>query len=316
MNCSLERLYFLLGVKRQRFFDIRKRDNKIFEIEQQLHYLIHNVRHDHPEMGVREMYFKMKPAGMGRDAFESFCSKQGYMCQRKKNFTRTTDSSGVERFPNQMAEMQHLVDSPNQLWQSDIFYIEIGDRFNYVTLIQDAFIKVILGHSASISLTTEATTLPALKMAIKKSKNYGLKGLVLHSDGGGQYYDKEFLKLTGRHRIINSMCEYPWDNGMAESLNNVIKNKYLKHRNIKSLNELQQELDRTVLLYNSEKPHSSLKRKTPLEFEKYWLNLVCQKNATETESFDAEIGCMGHRTPFIRAKKNAQDQDVISTGMS
>jgi transposase InsO family protein len=272
-------------------------------MEQQLHYLIHNIRKDHPEMGVREIYFKMKPEGIGRDAFESFCSKQGYMCQRKKNFTRTTDSRGVERFPNQMAEMQHLVDSPNQLWQSDIFYIEIGDRFNYVTLIQDAFIKVILGHSASISLTTEATTLPALKMAIKRNKNYGLKGLVLHSDGGGQYYDKEFLKLTGRHKIINSMCEYPWDNGMAESLNNVIKNRYLKHRNIKSLNELQLELDRTVLLYNSEKPHSSLKRKTPLEFEKYWLNLLCQKNATETESFDAEIGCMGHRTPFIRAKK-------------
>src|SRR5690606_21166498 len=81
-------------------------------MEQQLHYLIHNIRKDHPEMGVREIYFKMKPEGIGRDAFESFCSKQGYMCQRKKNFTRTTDSRGVERFPNQMAEMQHLVDSP------------------------------------------------------------------------------------------------------------------------------------------------------------------------------------------------------------
>ncbi len=47
--------------------------------------------------------------------------------------------------------------------------------------------------------------------------------LIFHSDGGGQYYDKEFLKLTKHCAIQNSMCEYPWENGKAERINGVKK---------------------------------------------------------------------------------------------
>lgn len=263
-------------------------------------------------MGVRKIYFKIGLIEMGRDAFEMFCRKEGYMRKRIRNYTKTTDSSGVERFPNHMAEMKGLIDSPNQLWQSDIFYMDIGNRFCYITLIQDAFSKIIVGHSASDSLTTEATTLVALRMAIKRNQKYDLKGLVFHSDGGGQYYDKEFLKLTAKHNIINSMCEYPWENGMAESLNNVIKNKYLIHRSITCLEELKLELDRTVLLYNQDKPHSSLQRKTPSAFEKIWLSLKGQEYAKVTESFDAKVLMNDGSNNLHQSQKYAQDLDVIS----
>lgn len=277
-----------------------------------MHLVIAQTRKNHPDMGVREIYFKMRPSGIGRDAFEIFCRKHGYMRKTLRNYTKTTDSSGVERFPNHMAAIKDFIDSPNQLWQSDICYIEIGNRFFYITLIQEAFLKIIVGHSASDCLSTEATTLVALRMAIKRNRKYGLKGLVFHSDGGGQYYDKEFLKLTGKHTIINSMCEYPWENGMAESLNNVIKNKYLIYRNISSLEELQLELDRTVSMYNQDKPHSSLQRKTPLEFEKLWLSLKGQKYAKVTESFDAKVLMNEVLSHVHQSQKYAQDLDVIS----
>lgn len=274
--------------------------------------MIAKTRKYHPDMGVREIYFKIGPIGIGRDAFEKFCRKQGYMRKRRRNHTRTTDSSGINRFPNHMAEIKDRIDRPNQLWQSDIFYIEICGRFYYITLIQDAFLKIIVGFSASDSLITEATTLAALRMAIKRNRKYNLKGLVFHSDGGGQYYDKEFLKLTARHTIINSMCEYPWENGMAESLNNVIKNKYLIHRNITCLEELKLELDRTVSLYNQDKPHSSLQRKTPSAYEKIWLSLKGQKNVKVTESFDAKVLMNEASSNVHQSQKNAQDLDVIS----
>ena len=64
------------------------------------------------------------------------------------------------------------------------------------------------------------------------------------------------------------MCEYPWDNGKVERLNGVIKNNYLIHRDINSFEELKKEVARTVLLYNQEKPHIELQRKSPNEFEK------------------------------------------------
>ena len=69
------------------------------------------------------------------------------------------------------------------------------------------------------------------------------------------------------------MCEYPWDNGKAERINGVIKNNYLIHRSIKTFDELKQEVDRSVKLYNYEKPHIGLKRKTPITFENEILSL-------------------------------------------
>ena len=104
-------------------------------------------------------------------------------------------------------------------------------------------------------------------MALKLREGLDLTGLIIHSDGGGQYYEKDFLQLTGKNKLENSMCEYAWENGKAERINGVIKNNYLIHRNIKTFEALQKEVDRSVKLYNFEKPHIGLQRKTPVNFE-------------------------------------------------
>ena len=83
------------------------------------------------------------------------------------------------------------------------------------------------------------------------------------------------------------MCQYPWENGKAERINGVIKNNYLIHRNINSYEQLQIEVDRSVLLYNSEKPHIKLQRKSPNQFEKEYLcmnNFIENTNDDSTES--------------------------------
>jgi transposase InsO family protein len=257
-------------MSKQAFHQKMDRRLKISSEQKQLILLIYQIREDHPTMGIRDMYYKLRPQSMGRDAFEEFCREEGMTANRVKNWRKTTDSTGVVRFDNLLATM-HLT-AINQAWQSDITYFEINGRFYYITFVIDSFSRRVLGYSVSKRLTTEQTTLLALAMAISLRDNEGIAviGVVFHSDGGGQYYDKEFLKLTGNKGIVNSMCEYPWENGKAERLNGVIKNNYLIHRNINSFEELKYEVDRTVLLYNNEKPHIELKRKTPYEFEKHY----------------------------------------------
>jgi transposase InsO family protein len=105
-------------------------------------------------------------------------------------------------------------------------------------------------------------------MAVRCRKGVDLNGTIFHSDGGGQYYDKEFLKQTQRLGLVNSMCEYPWENGKAERINGVIKNNYLIHRSIDSFSGLVKEVDRSVQRYNEKKPHKALNRVSPLTFEK------------------------------------------------
>lgn len=255
------------------------------EIEAYLYKLVIDIRKDHPTMSCRSMYYKINPEQIGRDKFEYLCQVWGLVSLQKPCYIRTTDSSGVVRFENLISNL--VLTNINQLFSSDITYFEINEKFYYITFILDCYSRRIIGQSVSKRLTTEQTTLPALLMAIKTRKNEILEGVIFHSDGGGQYYDKEFLKLTGKYKMKNSMCEYAWENGKAERVNGVIKNNYLKHYRINSFEQLVKSVDQAVTLYNSEKPHKALKYMSPIEFEKSRIIAIGKQTLTMTESLDA-----------------------------
>lgn len=281
----MNKLYDSIGITKQAFHNKLDRMMRKRSEEQQLLKLVYEIRNDHPTMGLRDMYYKLSPQSIGRDAFESMCKSDGLSVKKYKNWRLTTDSSGVIRFDNLL--INTTINRINQVYQSDITYFDICGRFHYITFVEDCFSRRILGYSVSLGLTTEETTLPALRMSIKirTQERMDLNGVIFHSDGGGQYYDKEFLKLTSAQGIQNSMCEYPWENGKVERLNGVIKNNYLIHRGINSFDQLQKEVDRTVSLYNNEKPHIRLGRKTPIQYEIDYLRNEQQpfgeKSATE-----------------------------------
>ena len=271
--------------------------------------LVHQIRSDHPTMSCRAMYYKLRPLPLGRDNFEQLCKAHGYGREPLKSSQRTTNSNGVVRFDNLLASL--TLTAPNQAWSSDITYFEIRKKFYYITFILDCYSRVILGYKASTKLETADTTLPALLMAIETRKGVIPKGLVLHSDGGGQYYAKVFLKLTDKHHMKNSMCEFAYENGKAERINGIIKNNYLKFYKIESFTALQKSLDRAVRLYNDEKPHKSLKYETPSEYEKKWILLQQQTKPTMTESLDAKPKCERASSPFTFKQTKPLTPDVF-----
>lgn len=268
LTYSLNKLYQSIGLSKQAFHQRMDRYLQERSIEEQILMFVYRVREDHPTMGLRDIYFKITPIGMGRDRFEILCKQSGLMVERTHNWQRTTDSSGVIRFDNLLIGL--VINKPNQVWQSDITYFELNGRFYYITFIIDAFTRVIVGHAVSQRLKTEQTTLPALRKAIKSRIDLRLSihALIFHSDGGGQYYDKDFLELTKKHKIINSMCQYPWENGKAERINGIIKNNYLIHRFIHSSNSYKKRLtevyyftiQRNLIVSYKEKVQISLKK--------------------------------------------------------
>jgi putative transposase len=243
-----------------------KRRKYQFEEQEQLIPLINEIRRDHPRMSARDIYLKLQPNFMGRDQFERFCMDSGYRIKRLKNFRVTTNSLGVTRFPNMIKDLE--VTRVNQVFVSDITYFDIGSDTYYLTLIMDLYNREIVGWSVSDNLRTETTTLPALLMLIILRGKVNLKGSIIHSDGGGQYYCNEFKALTKSLEMINSMTEEKvYENSHAERLNGVIKNNYLYPygpTNIKSLKKL---LNKAVYMYNTGKPHKALGKLTPKEFK-------------------------------------------------
>lgn len=262
-----------------------------YEVEAYVIQLVSQIRQDHPTMSCRAMFYKLKPPQMGRDKFEALCYRFGFMSERMKNPYRTTDSSGVVRFDNLLVGL--ILTHTDQAYCSDITYFEVGARFYYITFVIDCYSRVILGHSVSNTLSTEQTTLTALTMAVRSRGGKVAPGIIFHSDGGGQYYDKSFLAYTKAQGMRNSMCEVAYENGKAERINGVIKNNYLRYYQIKTFAELTKCVDRSVRLYNGEKPHKALNYRTPLEFEKQQLLLSQQTEPKMTESLEANSDFRG-----------------------
>lgn len=206
------------------------------------------------------MYCLLRPETMGRDRFERFCFENGFKVSQRRNPHRTTNSLGVTRFENHLSGRE--LTGPNQCWVSDITYYRIQDNVYYLTFIMDLYSHQIMGYKASERLLCDQTTLPALKMAIKYG-NASLSGLILHSDGGGQYFAKDFLAITQKESIINSMAESVFENPHAERINGIIKNEYLIGYRPSTFIELQKMLKKAVLMYNNYRPHYSLKKLTP-----------------------------------------------------
>lgn len=236
------------------------------EEQEQLIPLINEVRQDHPRMSARDIYLKLQPSCMGRDQFERFCMDSGYRIKKLKNYRVTTNSLGVTRFPNKIKDIKFT--RVNQVFVSDITYFDIGNDTYYLTFIMDLYNREIVGWSASDNLRTESTTLPALHRVIKERGRANLNGSILHSDGGGQYYCKEFKKLTKEMEMVNSMTEEKvYENSHAERLNGIIKNNYLYPYGPTSLTTLKRLLDKAVLMYNTGKPHKALGKLTPIMYK-------------------------------------------------
>jgi len=222
------------------------------------------IRDDHPRMAAREIYYMLAPGWIGRDRFIGWLNQEGFKVRQLRNFIKTTNSLGVTRFANLIDGIE--LTGVNHVWVSDITYYQLGPKVYYITLIMDLYSRYIVGYKLSKTLRTIDTTIPALKKAIKARKGQ-CKGLIFHSDGGGQYYSKEFRRLTERCSMKNSMGKSVYENPHIERLHNTLKNDYLKPKHPRNYADLENKLKLNVALYNDKRPHKSLGRRTPLQME-------------------------------------------------
>jgi len=274
-------IYRTLGLSKQAFH--QRLDHYLHQLDeqQQLIPVIQQIRNDHPSLSAREMYFMINPSCMGRDRFEAFCFENGFKVEVKRSFRRTTNSLGVTRFDNLVTGCE--VNTINQVWVSDITYYELEGECYYLTFVMDLYSRYIVGYSVSRTLFTEDTTVPALRLALRQRTISS--GLIFHSDGGGQYYSKQFLALTRLHGIRNSMGKNVWENPNAERINGTIKNGYVKHYNPQNYPDLIAKVKRAATNYNL-RPHSMLKRKSPTTFEELINNSTKEKKNQKKKSYN------------------------------
>ena len=257
----------MVGISKQAVWEYFNRQQAELHMIDQLIRQINDRRRKHPGEGLEKLYWQINPEGMGRDKFCQIFQQLGYGLARLKNRMRTTIPAH-KVFQNLIEGV--AVARPHQVWQSDITYIRLGDRFYYLTFIVDVYTRQIVGYAVSDSLRAEAN-LRALKMAIAQVGPGNLNGLVHHSDRGSQYTDSEYLRLLRSHDIQISMGKKAVDNAFAERINGIIKNEYLIPRRLSSLAQLKYWCRQAVTDYNTQRHHRSLGKISPADFERrYW----------------------------------------------
>ncbi len=255
-------LYKAIGISKQAVYQYQNRqlifDNKIRILLTEAEIL----RKEHPGCGVEKMYSTLKPDFIGRDRFIDLFMDLGFRLKRKRNYRRTTYAGSIY-YPNLIKGMK--VDAPSKVWQSDITYIYVDDKFYYAVFIIDVYTKKIVGYQISNHMRATANV-RALKMALRSNA----APMVHHSDRGGQYIYKEYIKILNDNKSQISMALSAQDNAYAERINRTIKEEYLDHWKPKNFDQLKRQINKAVKHYNTKRPHNNIGKLTPVDFEKKW----------------------------------------------
>ena len=151
---------------------------------------------------------------------------------------------------------------PNEVWVSDVTYFKYKNKTIYICVIIDLFARKVIACRVSHKNSTQLTK-STFKMAYELRQPD--KDLLFHSDRGSNYISKTFmdyLKSLGVKQSF-SRAHIPYDNSVCESFFGGMKREELYRTNYKSEKELQQSIKNYIEFYNTKRPHTLLRYRTP-----------------------------------------------------
>lgn len=200
----------------------------------------------------------------GRDAFIDILRKNNLMVKirRRKRYKTTDSNHHYRRYPNLITDI--VPSRPNEIWVSDITYVETDEGVCYLSLITDAYSHKIVGWSLGPTLET-IYPLEALQMALSGIDYQTSSRLIHHSDRGCQYCSDSYVKLLKEHGISISMTQSgdPLENPIAERANGILKSEWLYKMHLTTRAVCKAELERIISFYNTQRPHMSIGWQTP-----------------------------------------------------
>lgn len=263
---SLSRSCRLFGQSRQSIYKAEKRQRERCKELSQIKPLVLDIRREMPRIGTRKLYHLLKPKleeksiKLGRDGLFRYLRAEQMLVPKPKVYTKTTNSKHwLRKYPNLLTNRE--IKSPEEVFVSDITYIQTRDSTQYLSLVTDAYSRRIMGYKLSADMST-ANVIQALQQAIRNKKT--ITKTIHHSDRGLQYCSKIYQMELKRNNMIPSMTDgYDcYQNALAERMNGIIKNEFLIYK-CNTAEELQVLVDESIKTYNHKRPHTSLGYQTP-----------------------------------------------------
>ena len=194
----------------------------------------------------------------------------GIFARRKRKFKNTTGSSHNYPVSPNILNQFFSVKRRNQVWVSDITYIETTKDWVYLTVIIDLFDRKVIGWSLSEYLTAENTIIKAWYAAID-NRPINQK-LIFHSDRGSQCACNTFRNILKSYKelVEQSMSRKGncWDNAIAESYFKSLKVEWTYKNQYNLYSDAEISIFKWIeTWYNRNRRHSALNYKAINELE-------------------------------------------------
>lgn len=275
---SIERMCKVFKVSRSAYYHWLKhgRCSKITEDEFLISQIEKSFNRSKGTYGSPRIYEELKSLGqkISRSSIGRIMKANGLKSRVKRKFKATTDSKHELSVAENLLDRNFMPGRLNEAWVSDITYIQVAGKWNYLTIIMDLADRMIIGWSLSSDMSAMNTVIRAWNMAIQNRRI--TKALIFHSDRGVQYACRDFRKLLfANKRVIQSMSRKAncWDNAVAERFFKTLKTEFIYQNTFNNSEHLYKGIFEYIEgWYNTRRSHSSLNYSSPYEKYLFLLN--------------------------------------------
>ena len=154
---------------------------------------------------------------------------------------------------------------------SDLTYVRVGLKWNYICVLVDLFNREIIGYSAGQHKTAEL-----VKQVFQRVEGNLEDIRLFHTDRGNEFKNHMIEELLETFNIERSLSHKgcPYDNAVAEATFKIIKTEFIWNERFHDLNELKLKLWDYVNWYNQHRIHSALGYQTPVQYRENNLRKV------------------------------------------
>lgn len=206
----------------------------------------------------------LRKAGVvcGRNRVARIMRENGIAAKMARRFKRHSHRHELFRGSTNLLLDRGPTTALNQVWVGDITFIQVGNKWSYLSTVMDRHTRQIIGWSFS---TERSASLVRESLLMAMEGNTPTKETIFHSDQGSEYASKQCRRVLEELRLRVSMSRkgHCWDNAHMESFFHSLKTEMVYFQIFRHLAEAVAYIMDYIRFYNNERLHSGLDYRTP-----------------------------------------------------